>query len=342
MSVRRRNVGSDVHAARHRPRGPSPRRRVAASRPHRRLAAVALTSRDLVVGGLRRGGGRHLPRHAGRGLVGPGAHDPAGRAARAVRGRCRPARHGRADHVVGGGRPCRGPAACRPPGRRAAPAARGADRAGSRRGPRPGRRRHPRGRGPAPAECLAGDPHRPGLRSAVAGRRVDLVAGLPALPARRCGGVARRTPSAAGGVGPQGRGGGRVDRPRCRAGGRRRRARRPARQWRPGTRAAAVHRARSPDAPPLLRGPRARGQDRSPHRPAAPRRARGHRTDRCRAGRRRPPRHRRAGHALPGHHHVRRPGRPARSPPSRPAGRLRCGAAAAGPRGRRARGRGWR
>ena len=46
--------------------------------------------------------------------------------------------------------------------------------------------------------------------------------------------------------------------------------------------------------------------------------------------------HRRAGHAVPGHHHVRRPGRPARPAPARPAGGLRRGDPAAGAAGARA------
>ena len=118
-------------------------------------------------------------------------------------------------HAVGRGRrPGGGRAARRPARRRAAPAARGAHRAGRRRGARPGRRRHPRGRHPAAPERVAGDPHAVRLRAALDHRRPDLVAGVPAVPAGRRGRVPVGTPDPPGALGPQGRGGDRLDRPR--------------------------------------------------------------------------------------------------------------------------------
>ena len=258
------------------------------------------------------------------GQPGRAPHVDARRAARRLRGRCRRPRHRRAHAVGGCRRPRRGPAPRRPPRCRSAPAAADAHRAGGRRGARPGRRRHPRGRhaccGRAPGRRSAPS-SRPGPLWIVAGTTwwpaffLFPLAGVAALAAVR--------PLLPRALGPQGRGGGRLDRPRRRHGGGRGRARRPPGQPRPGLRRTPLHRARRRDPPPVRDRPRARGPDRPTHRHAAARRPRRHRPGRRHAGRRPSPRHRVAGDAVHRHDDVRRPGRHAGATPARPAGRLR-------------------
>jgi hypothetical protein len=260
-----------------------------------------------------------------RGAAGGAPERGSGATAGALRRRRRPARHLRPHAVGGAGRPGRGSAARRPARRRHGPAAVGADRAGRRRGARPGRRRHPRGRHPAPAERLDGGPHVHGRRAVVAGGGFHVVAGVHPLSAVGHQRAARRASDPAAALRAQGGRGDGVDRSRRRAGGGRGRARRPAHQPGSALRPAPVHPARGRGARAVRRRGEPRGPGRSPYRHAAPRRARGHGSGRRDPGHRRPPLHGVAGHAVPGHHDVRRTGRPAGAPPARPAGRVRCG-----------------
>ncbi len=253
----------DTDPARRRPRRPYAD---AASRAgaHRRLAPAAHPGGGGGAGGVRGGSDRDLAGLDGRGAPGRPRHRPARRPARALRGGRRGPRHDRAHGLGRGRRPGRGPAAGRPARRGAAPAAGGAHRAGRRRGPRPRRRRHPRGRHAAAPGRVDGDPHRAGLRPALDRRRADLVAGLPAVPARRCRRPGRGAPAASADLGPQGRGGGGLDRPRRGAGGGHRRSRRPARQPRPGPRRTPLHRAGRARARPV----RGRGRPGGPGQPS--------------------------------------------------------------------------
>ncbi len=276
-----------------------------------------------------RGRARLLPvqrdRHVdglGRGRSpGPDPHERTRPGARPVRRRSRAARHLRPHPVGRPRRPCRGASAGRPARRRHGPAPGAAQRACGRRGARPGRRRHPRGRHPAATERLDGGPHVDGRRAALAGRRVHVVAGVPALPGVGSGRPAGRAADAPAPLRAQGRRGDGLDRPRRGHGGGSRGSRRPAHQPRPALRPPPVHRAGRSGAPPLRRRGPPRGAHRATHRHAAPRRPRRHRPGRRAARPRRPALHRLAGDPVPGHHHVRRPGRPAGAPPARPAGR---------------------
>ncbi len=216
-----------------------------------------------------------------------------------------------------------------------------ADRAGRRRGARPGRRRHPRGR----RRCCARAPGRRSARSLASGP-LWVVAGttwwpafflfplagvaavavvrplLPEVSARKVEEEMAWTDHAAAmEEGVAGR-----DDLRASLG--------QAHLLRRCTElAATVH-----DRFAVVLRPRE--PDRAPHRHAAARRARrAPALARGRAGHRRPARHRRPGDAVPGHHDLRRPGRPAGPAPARPAGRPRRRAAAARPAGRRARAR---
>ena len=316
----RRTVWGDVsHPTGVRPHGPDPGA-TSRPRPTRRLAEAAQS---------RRGVGARVVRHSSRGHV-PGLvvrrtarrarHGTAGPAARRVRrrrGRCstpsaRTLWAGVVDRAEGRLRADLLDAAMHQP----LPAL---TRAGGRRGPGPGRRRHPRGRHAAPAERLAGHPHAAGVRAAV-GRGRDSPGGRRSScsrspvrphwpPSARC----CRALSAA-----QGRGGDGLDRPRRRDGGGRGRARRPASQPGPGLRAPALHRARvrrcTPGSP-TSSGSRAG----SAGAPACCCTASWPRTavvgvtlvvdDRLD--------HRVAGHPVPGHDDVRGPGRPARAAPAR-------------------------